>query len=324
MRIAVLASGEFAVPTLRSLQNTKHEIVCVITQPPRPAGRGRKSQPTPIGAYATEQAMDVWALADVNGHEMVTRLRDMKIDLGVVIAFGQKLGSELIGAFRGGCVNLHASLLPKYRGAAPIQWAILRGEERTGVTVFRLTERMDAGPILNTRWTLIKPEETADELHDRLARIGPDAVKAALVLFEDDPDPAGTVQDDADATKAPKLAKKDGHLSFAQPAEQLARQVRGLWSWPGAAALYAAADGGRQERVTLVRARVAETTEAMTLEPGFLGTGLQVATSDGWLEILEIRPQSGRVLSWPDFVNGRHTCPGDRFTSVVDTNGAGS
>ena len=314
MRIAVLASGEFAVPTLQSLQHTKREIVCVITQPPRPAGRGRKSQLTPIGAYASEQAMDVWALADVNGHEIVTRLRELKIDLGVVIAFGQKLGPELIGAFRGGCVNLHASLLPRYRGAAPIQWAILRGEERTGVTVFRLTQRMDAGPILTTRSTLIKPEETTEELHDRLARIGPDAVKAALMLFEDDPDPAGTVQDDADATKAPKLAKKDGKLSFAQPAEQLARQVRGLWSWPGATALYAAADGERQERVTLVRARVAETAEPETVEPGFLGTGLHVATSDGWLEILEIRPQSGRVLSWPDFVNGRHTRPGDRFT----------
>ena len=316
MRIAVLASGEFAVPTLQSLQNTRHEIVCLITQPPRPAGRGRKSQPTPIGAYATEQAMDVWPLADVNHHETVTRLRELKIDLGVVIAFGQKLGPEVIGAFRGGCVNLHASLLPKYRGAAPIQWAILRGEERTGVTVFRLTARMDAGAILTTRSTLIKPEETADELHDRLARIGPDAVKAALVLFEDDPDPAGTVQDDADATKAPKLAKKDGHLSFAQPAKKLARQVCGLWSWPGATAFYGAADGRREERVTLVRARVAETGQSETLEPGVLGNGLHVATSDGWLEILEIRPQSGRVLAWLDFVNGRHTRPGDRFTSV--------
>ena len=319
MRIAVFASGRFALPALRSVHNSSHDIACVITQPPRPAGRGRKPRPTPVAEFADAETLELWTTERVNEPDTVSRLGDLQLDLGLVIAFGQKLGPPVMSAFRSGCVNLHASLLPRYRGAAPIQWAIMRGEPHTGVTVFRLTDRMDAGPILAARQTMIRPDETADELHDRLARIGPDAVGAALVRFQDDPNPAGIAQDDAEATRAPKLTKRDGYVTFNQPAMTLARTINGLWSWPGATAEYVSADGRRRECVTLARARVAQSAEPPIGECGVLGHGLHVASPDGWLEILEIRPQAGRVLAWPEFVNGRRTRPGDRFTAVSDS-----
>jgi len=314
MRVVFAGSGDFAVPALRCLAGSSHEIALVLTQPDRQAGRGRRLTPTPVREWAEKLKLPTVAVSDVNDPEIVHRISASDAALGVVAAFGQKIGPDLLTAPPAGWINLHASLLPAYRGAGPIQRAILDRCERTGVTVFRLTSRMDAGPILTTRWTAIKPDETASELHDRLAGIGCDAMLAALDLFGKGI-PEGTPQDESQATRAPKLSKEDGRIDFNRDAGMVAALVRAMWSWPGATCRFVCTSTSRSDYVTLARARVAEGTAgcATELAPGALDERLYVAAGSGFVELLEIRPQGGRVMTWPDFVNGRHVQPGDRF-----------
>lgn len=332
MRLVFFGSGEFAVPGFRKLLNLPHEVVQVVTQPDRPAGRGKKVVATPVALQAQEEGLPVVRCADVNEPAFVEQMRALDADLGVVIAFGQKLGEPLRKAFRGECVNVHGSLLPKYRGAAPVHWAILRGETKTGVTVFRMVDPMDAGPILVQRETQIGPEETCGELHDRLARIGCDAIEATLRLFEQDPFPPGTPQDDAQATRAPKLKKHDGYLRFEEPAEQIARHCRAMTPWPGARCRFVPAIGEPVEvtllHVTAVPAgpnggRASRPPQAGGQDmhpapPGVLTNVLTVATGEGTLEIHGLQPAGKRAMNWQDFVNGRHVRPGDRFETLTD------
>ena len=314
MRIVFVGSGAFAIPTLRWLAESEYQIPLVVTQPARGAGRGRRQVRTPVAAIASELELDLLEVENINTPDVVARLRSLEARVGLVIAFGQMLRSELLASVPGGFINLHASLLPKYRGAAPINWAILRGEERTGCTVFRIDERMDTGEILIARWTHIKPEETAGELHDRLAGIGTDAVQAALALYADAALPEGTPQDDAEATTAPKLRKSDGFVRFDQPGRNVASHICGMTPWPGASARFEATDG-RWEDVQLMRARPAEDPSGPAMAPGTIDTRRHVAVADGFIEILEIKPSSGRVMSWQDYVNGRHVAEGDRFST---------
>ncbi len=315
MRILFFGSGAFSVPTLRNLEQN-HQIVRVVTQPDRPGGRGRQPIATPARAMAEELGLAVLPTADVNAPETAAELLAERADLGVVLAFGQKIGPQLLHEIAGGCINAHGSLLPAYRGAAPVHWAIIRGERRTGVTVFKLVQRMDAGPILASRWTYIKPEETTSELHDRLAAIAVDAVRAALECYAADPNPAGAPQDETAATAAPKLTKEDGVLDFSRPASELASRICGLWSWPAARCLWVSAADGRRQEIALARARVAEGLPPAT-PAGQLDDRLHLATGDGMLEILELKPAGGTLMTWPQFVNGRRVRPGDRFESVV-------
>ncbi len=312
MRIMFLASSEFALPTLRNLASSGHEIVEVITQPAKQAGRGKRVKRMPVHVLAHELGLTVREVEDVNDPSFIEHTRSLSIDLGVVIAFGQFLRDGFLDAIKFGCFNLHASLLPKYRGAAPINWAIVNGEAKSGVTVFKIVRSMDAGPILTTRWTYIKPEETAAELHDRLAGVGVDAVQAALELYADGTEPEGESQDHSLATKAPKLKKADGRIDFDRPAEQVANHIHGMTTWPGASTVYYA-DDGRWEQVNILRARKAETPNRPQDEPGTIDERLYVACAGSFLEILEIKPSSGRVMSWPDYVNGRHVQAGDYF-----------
>lgn len=313
MRVLFLASGAFAQPTLRWLAQSPHQVALVVTQPAKGSGRGRHLARTPVRALADELGLETLEAENVNAPEVIARLRSLDARMGLVIAFGQKLGPDLLAAMPGGCINLHASLLPKYRGAAPINWAVIRGEEKTGCTVFRVTDRMDAGPILVTRSTEIKPEETAGELHDRLAGIGVDAMKAAIELFEGADLPAGTPQDEPEATLAPKLSKSDGVVDFNRPASQVAHHICGMTPWPGASARFEAADG-RWENVTFLRARQAQDPHEPADPPGTIDARRYVAARDGFVEILEIKPSSSRSMTWQDYVNGRHVSSGDRFT----------
>lgn len=317
MRVVLFASGEFAVPTLRWFANSPHEVAAIVSQPSRPSGRGRKATPTPAAAWAEQLGMPVIESADVNEAAFVARIRELDARLGVVIAFGQKLGPALLAATACGFVNLHGSLLPKYRGAAPIAWAILCGESKTGVTVFRLASRMDAGEVLVKRETLIGPDETAGILHDRLAMIGPDAIGAMLRLFEQSDAPTGERQDEQGASIAPKLNKAAGRLDFARNAIKLARHIRAMTPWPGARCVYASADGHRREEVAIALARAAGPAHAaMGAAPGAVLDNYHVCAGDGQLEILEIQPTGKRVMTWQDFVNGRHVRPGDRFEAL--------
>ncbi len=316
MRIVLMASGEFAIPTLRSLVNSGHELPLVITQPDRGSGRGRKTQCTATKAKALELGLEVLATPNVNESAVVDRIRELNADLGLVIAFGQKIGAEVRELFARDCINLHASLLPKYRGAAPFQWCVINGDQETGVTTFRLVDRMDAGSIYVQRMTGLRPQEQACELHDRLAAIGVDAVNATIELMETDPDFEPVPQDDTLATKAPKLSKSDGHVRFDQPAAALANRINGLWDWPGARCQFVSKATGKAETVILAMARPGA-SDKPTETPGTIDFRRHVATADQFIEILEVKPTGGRLMSFEDYVNGRRIQPGDTFEPVA-------
>ncbi|MBX3395300.1 MAG: methionyl-tRNA formyltransferase [Phycisphaerae bacterium] len=319
MRIVFFGSGEFAIPTFDSIRFDGHEIVTVVSQPDRARGRGKEPKPTPLKEVATSEGLPVICPEDVNTPEIVHEIKSHKADLAYVAAFGQKIGPELLTAFPVGIVNLHGSLLPAYRGAAPVQWAVIHGDEFTGVTVFRLVEKMDAGPILMQRRTGIGPDETADELHDRLARIGCDAVRETLKLLESNPAHRGEEQDAARATIARKLRKSDGFIRFDTPTIKLSHAICGLWSWPGAQCRFVSADGKRDELVTLARAVPYEGRTSPAAAPsdcGVITSMMSVQTIDGELAVLEIKPAGGKLMSWQDYVNGRHVQPGDRLVPV--------
>ena len=319
MRILFLGSSEFSIPTLASLADDGHEIVAVISQPDRARGRGKQPSPTPVKQYALEHGLTALTPEDINAAEVVAHLKSLKPDLGYVAAFGQKIGRELLEAFPAGMVNLHASLLPMLRGAAPIQWSVINGDRESGVTIFRLVEKMDAGPILVQRRTLINPGETADELHDRLARIGCDALRAAVEMLAADPKTPGTPQDASLATKARKLTKADARITFDQPVSKVASRICGLWSWPGAICRFVSADGSRDETVTLARAIPYEGKPQPPSSPDDIGRVtemMSVQCLDSELALLEIKPAGGRLMEWKDFVNGRHVAAGDRFAPI--------
>lgn len=315
MRIIFIGSGDLAVPTLTALHASAYQITCVITQPDRPSGRGRRLTSTPVKCAALDLQLPVLSVTNINDPACVDHLRAQQAAVGVVIAFGQKIGPVALAAMPGGCINLHPSLLPKYRGAAPIPWAIMSGESRTGVTVFKLIDRMDAGAILTTVETLIGKTETAAELTARLADLGYGAMKEALELFEHDRVPEGTAQNDAVATTAPKFNKQDGWVGFDGPADHIVHRINGLWPWPGAACCFLSADGSREEIVTLARAGTVSQVPIDT-SPGVIEDGLRVAAGEGAFEVLEIKPQSGKLMSWFSYVNGRRVRSGDRLVPI--------
>jgi len=319
MRILFFGSGEFAVPTFDSIAHDGHEIVAAVTQPDRPRGRGKAPLPTPLKAVALEAGAPVISPENVNAPDVVSRLISFDADLAYFAAFGQKIGRQLLEAFPVGVVNLHASLLPALRGAAPIQWSVINGDAETGVTLFRLVKRMDAGPIIIQRRTAIGTDETASELHDRLARIGCDAVREGLKLLEADPTLPGEPQDAARVTLAPKLSKADGRIRFDMPARQLANRINGLWSWPGATCRFQSADAQRDEIVTLARAVPYEGQVCPAESPddfGRITNVMAVQMPDREMTVVEIKPASGRLMPWRDYVNGRRVKPGDRLRPI--------
>lgn len=322
MRILFFGSGEFAIPTFDSIAHDGHEIVAAVTQPDRPRGRGKAPLPTPLKAVALEAGVPVVAPENVNAPEVVAQLMAFKADLAYVAAFGQKIGKQILEAFPVGIVNLHGSLLPALRGAAPIQWAVINGDAEAGVTLFRLVKRMDAGPIIIQRRTAIGADETASALHDRLARIGCDAVREGLKLLEAEPDMPGEPQDPAAVTLAPKLSKADGHICFDMPAGSLASRINGLWSWPGATCRFKSVDGKRDEIVTLARAVPYEGPACPSASPDDLGRitdVMAVQAPDRELTLVEIKPAGGRLMPWRDYVNGRRVKPGDRLCPIEAT-----
>jgi len=312
MRIAFLGSDNFGLATLDALAaSDRHELLGVVSQPDRPAGRGRKVTPTPVAAWARGRGLPLLCPPNVNRPDILAELAGWRADVGVVIAFGQKLGDALLNSLPHGCVNLHSSLLPKYRGAAPVAHAIIHGERETGVTVFRLVQRMDAGPIVCQRTVAIAPAETAGELRERLSRLGPEAIGGTLDAIA-----AGTAgfvqQDDREATLAPKLVRADGVIDWTVPAERIACRIRGVYPWPGAHARYVHRSG-RCEDVVLVRAVAEPAGDPSDIRPGELTETLGVAAGEGVVRVLQIKPAGRNVMDFTAFVNGRNVQPGDRF-----------
>lgn len=233
MRLALLGSPDFAVPTLRALIDARHQIVCVYAQPPRPAGRGQKPRPTPVQAVAEAAGIPVRtpkSLRDPSEQEAFTAL---DLDAAVVVAYGLMLPPAILGAPRFGCFNVHASLLPRWRGAAPIQRAILAGDTETGVTIMQMDAGLDTGPTLLRQSLPITSETTGDTLHDALAELGAALIVPALAGLADG-SLTPTPQPDDSVTYAKKLERDEGRLDFTRPADALERLVRAFDPWPGA------------------------------------------------------------------------------------------
>ncbi len=233
MKLAFMGSPDFAVPALRALVGAGHEVAVVYAQAPKPAGRGQRETPCPVHQAALELGIAVRTPRRLRGNaEEADFFAGLKLDCAVVAAYGLILPKPILDAPARGCINIHASLLPRWRGAAPIQAAILAGDDETGITIMQMDEGLDTGAMLITEATPIGPRDTAADLHDRLAAIG-----ARLVLRALDEAPAGIVQDEAASTYAPKLSREDARLNFLKPAAALERQIRAFHPWPGSLAL---------------------------------------------------------------------------------------
>ncbi|OHB64316.1 MAG: methionyl-tRNA formyltransferase [Planctomycetes bacterium RBG_13_50_24] len=337
MKIVYLGSGEFGIECLDALSFSEHDVRFIVTQPPNPAGRGRKPHPTQVAYWAEMHSIPFIETDDVNASDIVKKIAGYEPDLIVVIAFGQKIGAELANLPPKGSINVHSSLLPKYRGAAPINWAIINGETKTGISIIAVAQKMDAGHVLAQVQTDIAADETAGRLHDRLAKIAAPLLLDTIAQIAN-----GTAvyieQDHDKATCAPKLRKSDGFLDFAEPAEILARKIRGFWPWPGAAANYISKRTSKSIRVTIAGAQVVEATlcgcpgqahgpaptEPILISPGTFDENLNIICGQACpersrgnaLKITRIKPAGSELMDFKDFVNGRQTRPGDFFSSL--------
>jgi len=314
MNIVYLGSGQLGIVSLDALARSAHNLRLIVTQPARRGGRGRKPRPTPVASWTDGHSLPFIEANSVNTPEIIAKIADYEPDLIVVIAFGQKIGTELTSLPPKGAINVHASLLPKYRGAAPINWTIINGERETGISIITLAEKMDAGQILSQAKTEIRANETAGDLHDRLAELA-----ASLLVDTIDKIEAGTAvyteQDHSKATLAPKLKKTDGYLDFAEAAEILARKIRGLWPWPGAAANYISKKGDKSIRVNIAMAEAIESSPE-DLPPGTLDENLHVICGQNALKITRIKPAGSPLMDFKAFANGRQTQPGDTFVGI--------
>ena len=299
MRLVFLGTGAFACPALTAL-HAHHEIALVVTQPDRPVGRHAVLTPPPVKREAIRLGIPLFQPEKVNTTASLARIRDAHPDAIVVAAYGQLFKPILIKIPPLGTINIHASLLPRYRGAAPINWAIIRGETTTGVTTFMIDAGMDTGPILLQRATEIGPEETAGELHDRLAHLGAEVIRETLVELEEGklkPIP----QDDSRATHAPRLCRDNGRIDWSRSAREIHNLIRGTNPWPGAFTRLAG------ERIKVYRSRLTGIKRG-THAPGDIvlpkTRRLLVATGDELLELVEVQRECRPRVPGCEFLNG--------------------
>ena len=294
----------FALPAFEALHR-HHAIVTVVTQPDRPAHRGQRLTAPPVKTAALAAGLPVLQPARLRDSEWPERLQALGADVAVVVAFGQILPQTVLDAPARGSINIHGSVLPRYRGAAPIQWAIIRGESVTGITTFQMDAGMDTGPVLLTAEAPIGAEETAGELSERLSVLGADVILDTLARLDSlTPQP----QRHEAATLAPRLKKTDGTLDWRRPARDLANLVRGCNPWPGATTVLA------RGTLTLWRARaVAGAGEPGTLIPH--ERTLAVATGEGAVLPLEVQPESRRAIGWDEFLRGARLTAGQRLVT---------
>ncbi|MFH1615278.1 MAG: methionyl-tRNA formyltransferase [Planctomycetota bacterium] len=315
MRLVYCGSGKFGLPCLKGIYASDNVLVHVFTQPMRTAGRGKKPKPTPVARWAAENSVLYTETADINAPEMVEKICSAEPDLLVVAAFGQKISKEVIELPGKGAINVHGSLLPKYRGAAPVNWAIINGENETGVSIITLASEMDAGRILSQIGTIIHPNDTAETLENRLGEIAAPLLTETIAKIA-----AGTakytVQDESAVSRAPKLKKSDGYIDFNESAVRLTNLIRGLWPWPGAQADYVSRKSEKCCRVTIAQAVAVPRGGGQVYPSGVVDQSLNVTCGQGGLRILKIKPAGGGLMEFRDFVNGRGTSPGDLFMKI--------
>jgi methionyl-tRNA formyltransferase len=314
LRIVFFGTPEFAVPTLDALMASRHPVVGVVTQPDRPRGRGHKTTAAPIKARAAAANLPILQPERLKDPGFLDALAAFRADLGVVAAYGKILTDAVLATPRLGMINVHASLLPKYRGAAPVHRAIIAGEIETGVTIMRVVKALDAGPMLATTRRPIDPDETSEEVERDLARLG----ATLLLAVVDDlaaSRAAETAQDDALATYAHRLKKEDGAIDWSQPAEAVHNLIRGLHPWPHAFTFL------HGTRLIIRHSRVADTSDTSSSgAPGAViasgGDDLIVATGRGSIRIAEMQAEGKRPVTARDFLAGHRLTRGDRFTAA--------
>ena len=308
MKIVFFGTSTFAVASLKAVAASGHELLLVVTQPDKKKGRHLHLTPPPIKEIATGLNIPVYQPQDVSGAESIEKLKALNADLFVVAAFGQLFKKEALAIPRKFAINLHASLLPKYRGAAPINWAIINGEKKTGISVFRLEEKMDAGDIILNKEVDIKEEDNAVTLGEKLSEIGARVLVEAVDLIEKNK--ASFKKQDASLVSfAPKLKKADGILDWNQTAIQLHNRVRGLMSWPGAFTTF---DGKTikllETKVIDANEKAGQPGEILKMEPGL---GILVKAGSGCLAIRRLQLEGSRPMQFEEFLRGHALKIGD-------------
>lgn len=317
MKVVFMGTPDFAVPSLEALIAEGHDVQAVVTQPDRPAGRGQKVKMSSVKTAALNHRLPVLQPIRVSEVDFIEKLRSINPDVIVVTAFGQKIPQEILSLPKYGCVNVHGSLLPKYRGASPINWAIIDGNTVTGITTMLMDAGWDTGDILLQAELPISSDDTAGTLHDKLAELGAKVLLDTLKGLE-----AGTVrpkpQDHSAATYVRMLKKEDAELDWDQPPKRVVDFVRGMQPWPVAYTFF----GDRL--VKIWKCKVLDNQQIPdeeSLVPGTVfGSDDQcifVAVRGGAVGILELQPENGRRMTGRDFLNGYHVSCGDRFSRLV-------
>jgi methionyl-tRNA formyltransferase len=313
VRILFWGTPDFSLPSLGALLGEGHDVVGVVTQPDRPRGRGLAASPSPAKEFAEAEGLAVLQPERARDPAFLDVAGKLEPELNVVVAYGQILSREVLGLPDRGSINVHASLLPALRGAAPINWAIIRGHDRTGITTMRMVEALDAGPILAQVEEPILPDETATDLTVRLSELGAELLIETLALLElgelDE-----TPQDDAAATYAPRLSRDDAHVDWASPARDVANRIRGLDAVPGAWTLL----HGTELKVYRPRpvedvAAAAEPGTVLEVAPSRPDDGMLVACGAGAVWVREVKPAGRRRMTTADWLRGRGAEPGDRL-----------
>jgi len=305
MRIIFFGTPLFAVPSLKALLDSGHEVLAVVTRPDKQSGRGRHITACPVKQEAQKTGLMILQPQKVKDTAFAGELRQLTPDVIVVVAYGQILPPEVLHMPRYGCINVHASLLPKYRGAAPISRALINGDAATGITTMLMDEGMDTGPVLLQKEMKIKNEDTAESLSDKLSRLGAEILIKTLTGLEQEA--IKPVPQSSDASYAPMLKKTDGLILWSKPAGELCNFIRGMNPWPGA---YSFLNG---KRVKILKAAALDGAGASGLVIKFSQNELTVGAGEGLVSILEVQPEGKPAMSISAFLQGRKISEGMRF-----------
>lgn len=313
MNVVFMGTPEFAVPSLRSLATSTHKIIAVVTQPDRPKGRSKIPCPSPVKEAAQELGLEIMQPININEEAVVKQLQCLSPDCIVVVAFGQFLSTPIINLPKYRCINIHASLLPKFRGAAPINWAIIQGKTVTGVTSVVMTAKMDAGEIIAQKTTPILPGENAGELEKRLASMGAELLIDTLNRIETG-NAAYTKQDEKEVTFAPKLKKEIGLIPWSRETQRIHNLIRGVTPSPGAYTYSCVKNTEEKKRLIILKTQIHEASKTKTaLNPGTVveiaPCGIHVATLDGFLCITQLQPEGKRAMDAQEYIRGHKMTP---------------
>lgn len=320
MDVVFMGTPDFSVPTLKRLiEEDFTNVAGIVTQPDRPSGRGQKMHPSSVKEEALKADLTILQPEDINSSDAIDKLKELNPDVIVVIAYGQILNKEILDLPNLGCINVHASLLPKYRGSGPLHRVIINGEEKTGITTIHMEESLDTGDIILKEEVEIDSEETVGDLHDRLAVLGADVLLETLELIKTG-EADRTPQDDRKATYAQKIAKEEGRIDWTASAQEIKNLIRGLNPWPGAYTFY------NNNRLKVWASEIYDSKTKPSVIPGTVvdteaESGFIVQSGEGQLLISKVQPENKQRMSANDFLRGYDLQEGTLLTADQDQNG---